>query len=93
MEIKVTVQLERLWKEDYRYLARDEDGELFAYAVKPEKVGNIWTIYVGDCVSVKFGDCEFIRNDDFPEVKWTDDEPTEIADLLEKYRNGGENGN
>ena len=84
--------LERLWKEDYRYLARDEDGELFAYAVKPEKVGNIWTICVGDCVSVKFGDCEFIRNDDFKEIKWAYDEPTEISELLESYQNGEENG-
>ena len=80
--------LERLWKEDYRYLARDEDGELFAYAVKPEKVGNIWTIFVGDCVSVKFGDCEFIRNDDFKEIKWEDEEPTKIAYLLATYKNG-----
>ena len=80
--------LERLWKENYRYLARDEDGELFAYAVKPEKVGNIWTIFVGDCVSVKFGDCEFIRNDDFKEIKWEDEEPTKIAYLLATYKNG-----
>ena len=76
--------LERLWKENYRYLARDESGDLFAYAIEPEKKNYLWTVY--------FDDCEIIENDNFPEIKWTDNEPTKIAELLEIYENGGENG-
>ena len=85
--------LERLWKENYRYLARDEDGELFAFSIKPEKQESIWTIYVNGYETFKYGDSEIISNDNFTEIKCEDEEPTEIADLLEKYRNGGESGN
>ena len=68
----------------FKYLARDESGDLFAYAIEPEKKNYLWTVY--------FDDCEIIENDNFPEIKWSDDEPTRIADLLEIYQNGGESG-
>lgn len=68
----------------FKYLARDESGDLFAYAIEPEKKNYLWTVY--------FDGCEIIENDNFPEVKWSDDEPTRIADLLASYENGGENG-
>lgn len=76
--------LKRLRSDDYKYLARDYSGYLFAYAIKPKKDKHVWTI--------GFDDCSFIKNDNFPGIKWTDDEPTKIADLLASYENGGENG-
>jgi len=68
----------------FKYLARDESGDLFAYTIEPEKKNYLWTVY--------FDDCEIIEDDNFPEVKWTDREPTKISDLLATYENGGENG-
>ena len=75
--------LKRLWGEGYRYLARDKNGELFAYEGAPSKVDDFgaWGVYV----LLKH---EHIGNDDLPEVQWSDDEPTKIADLLATYENG-----
>ena len=79
--------LERLWKENYRYLARDEDGALYAFDSSPVKTeeSGLWVV----CLNL---DSEHIQNDNFPEIKWADDEPTRIVDLLAIYENGGENG-
>ena len=76
--------LKGLYGRGFNYLARDESGDLFAYAIEPEKKNYLWTVY--------FDDCEIIENDNFPEIKWTDNEPTKISDLLATYENGGENG-
>lgn len=77
--------LEELQEAEYEYLARDESGVLYAYAIEPEKKNYVWGAYCDDC--------EIIENDNFPEIKWTDGEPTKISDLLASYENGGENGN
>ena len=79
--------LKRIWKEGYCYLARNEDGVLYAYESSPLKAEDLghWDIYL-------VFNFEHIGYDDFPEVKWTDDKPTKIADLLATYENGGENG-
>ena len=79
--------LKQLRKEGYCYLARDRDGVLYASDGEPYKVEGLgfWDVKI-------LFDREPIQNDDFPEVKWADDEPTRIADLLESYENGGENG-
>lgn len=79
--------LKRLWREDYRYLARDEDGALYAFNGSPVKTegSGLWDV----CLNL---DSEHIRNDNFPEVKWTDNDPTKIVDLLDIYLKGGENG-
>ena len=79
--------LKRLWKEGYRYLARDEDNVLYAYEGTPLKAEDL------DCWEAHLVfDYEYIGNDNFPEVQWSDEEPTKIADLLATYENGGENG-
>ena len=75
--------LERLLKEGYEYLARDKILTLWAYKSMPKKDGRYWAAG---------GGCEIIEDDNFLEVKWSDDEPTKIADLLASYENGGENG-
>lgn len=51
------------------WIARDEDGKLFCYAVKPCKRPRFW-----------MGDNDIIQLPDnwFPEVKWEDEEPREL---------------
>jgi len=80
--------LKRLRSEGYRYLARDEDDVLFAYEGAPVKVRGFgfWDAYI-------LFNHEYIGDDDFPEVQWTDEKPTKISYLLEKYQNGRERGN
>ena len=75
--------LKRLQSDDYDYLARDESGELWAHSYPPKKQWDKWT----SCSYVKK-----IYNDNFPEVQWTDNEPTKISNLLATYENGGESG-
>lgn len=63
------------------YLARDFDGDLYAYFQKPEKVveyggEGCWESMTGVCDAVK------IKDELFSMVKWTDEEPTKISDLL-----------
>ena len=79
--------LKRLLEEGYHYLSRDKDGALYAFDSSPVKTeeSGLWDV----CLIL---DSEHIQNDNFPEIKWTDNEPTKIADLLATYENGGENG-
>ena len=79
--------LRRLSYDGYLYLARDKNGVLSVHKGSPIKVEEMdtWNFY-----TVTYS--ETIQNDNFPEVKWTDEEPTSISNLLETYENGGENG-
>lgn len=53
------------------WIARDKDGDLYLYTRKPEKVEEYWT--------VEWPHAYYQFNTDlFPEVKWEDDEPTEV---------------
>ena len=78
--------LKRLWKANYLYLARDGNGKLYAFEGVPKKynTNEIW--------ETDANDFSLIKNDNFPEVKWSDEGPTKIADLWDIYQNGGENG-
>lgn len=67
--------LKRLRSDDYDYLARDENGELWTHSYYPTKQGNKWR-------SISY--VKRIYNDNFPEIQWTDDEPTKISELLAK---------
>ena len=67
---------------DYKYMARDGDGELYVYITKPKKGLRNWV------------DARFKRlaglDIDFPMVKWSDDKLWKIEDLkdlevCEKY--------
>ena len=79
--------LRRLSHDGYLYLARDEDGALYAFTGEPLKAeeSGLWDV----CLNLR---SEHIQNDNFPEVQWHDEEPTRISDLLDIYENGGENG-
>ena len=63
----------------YKYIARDEGGNLFIYSSSEiEKFMNEW--YYGNDKGVHFSFAVF--NNLFKMVKWKDEEPTLIADLL-----------
>ena len=79
--------LKGLYGLGFNYLARDKDGALYAFNGSPVKTeeSGLWDV----CLDL---DSEHIQNDNFPEIKWSDDEPTKISELLASYENGGENG-
>ena len=68
----------------YRWVARDgEDGPVYAFTCKPQKVGG--TLWVGD------GEYKCIGfSDDFTFIKWWEEEPVYIPFLLANYRMFGE---
>ena len=77
--------LERLWSDGYRYIARDSDEAIFAFETEPMKLEDIWE-EEGNIRSIDE------EHDFFPVIQWEDEEPAKIAELLEIYENGGENG-
>ena len=78
--------LKRLRNEGYEYLARDENGDLWVFRVKPKKEDDFWDTE-NDYHST------IVKNDNFPQIQWTDEEPTKISELLASYEYGGESGN
>lgn len=75
-------------REEYKFIARDENGELFVYESHPRKVGVCW-----NSVSLIHERYLYLNrhfNVDFPMVRWSDEEPWLIEDLeklevVEKY--------
>ena len=63
-----------LYRIGYRWLARDDDGGLFAYLEKPFQNGNHWSINEGQFSPVPRELFTFVRIED--------DEPTEIASII-----------
>ena len=60
----------------YKYIARDEDKKLYVYEQEPEKGCEDWKFTSFKVESM----CVFCNL--FDMVKWTDDEPWKIEDLL-----------
>lgn len=83
-EYKKPVKLTRLEYEmlkwlidkDYKYIARDSGSGLYAYYKQPPKNDCIWGSTNGDHFSI----CDF--RDLFQFIKWEDEEPTSIKDVL-----------
>ena len=61
----------------FKFIARDEDGELYVYRKKTTKKGDIWTDHCGNANFRAF-------NHLFQFVKWEDEEPWSIKELLEE---------
>ena len=58
------------------WVARDKDGSPYMYTDKPKKKSNFWH-------APKVG---YVKLDDslFPEVKWSDEEPTKVKLIIDK---------
>lgn len=63
-------------REERKYIARDEDGNLCVYSSKPVKEEKYWYLHNGRCSWL-----DFAFDVDFPMVKWEDSEPWLIEDL------------
>ena len=59
------------------WVARDEDGMLYLYLAKPRKNQSKWL------PNIRFEFIELSR-ESFPEVKWEDEEPTEVTFTIKK---------
>lgn len=82
-EYKEPVKLTRLeyevlkhyYNDSYKYIARDENGDLFLYIAKPSKGSNIWR-----SISDHHNLYDFRKKFQF--VKFEDEEPTSIKEVL-----------
>lgn len=63
-----------------RWIARDKDGTLCIFLGKnpPTKGESFWGDYDGDFIEI---DCSL-----YPEVKWSDDEPTKVKLVIDKQK-------
>ena len=68
-------------KEIEAWLARDYNGSIYIYTEKPQKLLETW--FVRGSGFMKLDD---MKLDDslFPEVQWSDDEPTKVKLVIEK---------
>lgn len=63
------------------WLARDEDNSLYLYIRnKPSKGFSEWSLKIG----ARIYDVVNLNDSLFPEVKWSDDEPTKVKLVIEK---------
>ena len=63
--------------EEEMWLARDENGMLFLFTQKQKKKKNSWAGILG----TRRGD---LPRTMFPEIKWSDDEPTKVKLIIAK---------
>ena len=61
------------------YIARDDNGDLYLYSVKPTK-----SISDGCWYDTESGLSIYLETNKFPEVKWEDEEPTEAELTIKK---------
>ena len=64
------------FRSNLKYIARNEDGKLFAYEAQPIKGKTYWKCTRGNCLLLNKQ-----LNIDFPMVKWSDEEPWLVEDL------------
>lgn len=68
--------LSGLIKEGYKYIARDKDGEFYAYSGKPIKLEKEWLFKKP--LSINFRKNISLLSFILPDIKWKDKEPFEI---------------
>lgn len=66
-------------REEYEFIARDENGDLFVYESHPRKVGACWNS--DNLIHERYLYLNRNFNVDFPMVQWSDEEPWLIEDL------------
>lgn len=78
--------------EEYKFIARDENGELFVYIGEPHKLIDCWEVDCCENVICEADKPLQMFNIDLPMIKWEDNEPWLIEDLkklevVEEYEN------
>ncbi len=58
------------------WIARDKDGWLYLFENRPTKYENVWNEHDGRKM--------YLQANLFPEVKWEDEEPTEVELVIKK---------
>lgn len=66
-------------REEYGFVARDENGALYVYETQPRKVCTCWISAGLSPERYSYLNQHF--NIDFPMIKWSDEEPWMIEDL------------
>ena len=61
------------------WVVRDESGELYLFWEKPRKGCSVWLADVNP-----LGCCRRLDDALFPEVQWSDEEPTRVKITIEK---------
>lgn len=63
--------------DDYKYIARDQSRDLYIYSIKPNKGSKVWSATI--CKNIAF----FASLFQF--IKWEDEEPYSIKELINTY--------
>lgn len=75
------LKLKERYKKGYRWIARDETNELCIYETKPMRLTHVWMIS-----KYQSKMCHVHQDDHlFQCIKWEDEEPTKIDDLIKDY--------
>lgn len=76
------IELKKRYNDGYHWIARDENGYLYTYYREPKKRLFSWK----DGNLGEFG-CFALRTNmyAFPYIKWEDEKPTKILDLIQGY--------
>lgn len=67
------MKLTELVEDGFKYIARDHDGDLYAFRAKPEKRTKVW---------ISFDIHRLVNNPELDFIKWEDEEPYNITDLI-----------
>ena len=68
-------------EQGYKWIARDEDGELYLYRTEPTKLSSCWLSFNIDDGIDDLCDGDVL----FQCIKWEDEKPTKILDLIQDY--------
>lgn len=68
-------------KEIEAWVTRDRNGKPYLYRVKPIKFSNMWLAEHEYTEGINF---MRLADDSFPEVQWSDAEPTKVKITIEK---------
>ena len=76
------LKLKELYKHNFRWIAKDKSDSLYVFKVMPMKFISFWA--VERCVSLPYlvGKPE---DNSFTYIKWEDEKPTKILDLIQDY--------
>ena len=73
------LELKNRYNEGYRWIARDENGYAYTYYREPKKLLSSWNDIQLGCFAWRISKYTFLC------IKWEDEKPTKILDLIQDY--------